>query len=286
MECPAGVDIPKLMIEGKAKYVTNNGLRLDDWVMSRLDIVGAIGGLLSPFTNWMIRNRQARWIVEKVLGVAQRRKLPRFASRSFLRRAARRRLTNPTRRTGRKVLYFVDVYANYHDPQLAEALVGVLEHNGVPVYVHPDQAASGMSMMSRGAIDAARKVATANVRILAEAIRQGYAIVATEPSAVLCLTREYPLLLDDDDTRLVAANTFEACHYLWQMHRHGKAATRFQASQRHAWLSSALPFEGPGRRFAWREPAAIDSRAVGAEDRTRMFWHGRHLRTSAKELPQ
>jgi Fe-S oxidoreductase len=52
--------------------------------------------------------------------------------------------------------------------------------------------------------------------------------VASEPSAVLCLTREYPLLLDDDDTRLVAANTFEACHYLWQMHLTGKLQLDFK----------------------------------------------------------
>ncbi|HEY4312453.1 MAG TPA: anaerobic glycerol-3-phosphate dehydrogenase subunit C [Pirellulales bacterium] len=228
LECPAGVDIPKLMIEAKANYVAMNGLRLDDWIMTRLETVGAIGGLLSPFTNWIIRNRQARWIVEKTLGIAQRRKLPRFASRSFLRRAARRRLTQPTRRSGRKVLYFVDVYANYHDPQLAEALVAVMEHNGVPVFAHPEQRASGMALVSRGAIDPARKIATVNVRLLAEAIRQGYTIVTAEPSAALCLTREYPLLLDDDDTRLVAANTFEACHYLWQMHQTGQLQLDFK----------------------------------------------------------
>ena len=228
LECPAGVDIPKLMIEGKANYVASNGLRLDDWILTRLEAVGAIGGLMSPFANWVIRNRQARWIVEKTLGIAQRRKLPRFTSRNFLRRASRRRLTQPTRRSGRKVLYFVDVYANFHDPQLGEALVAVLEHNGVPVFVHPDQRASGMALVSRGAIDAARKVAAANVRILAEAIRQGYTIITAEPSAALCLTREYPQLLDDDDTRLVAANTFEACHYLWQMHLTGKLQLDFR----------------------------------------------------------
>lgn len=228
LECPAGVDIPKLMIEAKANYVATNGLRIDDWIMTRLETVGAVGGLLSPFTNWIIRNRQARWVVEKVFGIAQRRKLPRFNSRSFLRRAARRRLTQPTRRSGRKVLYFVDVYANYHDPQLAEALVAVMEHNGVPVFAHPDQRASGMALVSRGAIDAARTIATANVRILAEAIRQGYTIVTAEPSAALCLTREYPLLLDDEETRLVAANTFEACHYLWQMHQTGHLQLDFR----------------------------------------------------------
>ncbi len=228
LECPASVDIPKLMIEAKANYVAMNGLRIDDWIMTRLETVGAVGGLLSPFTNWIIRNRQARWVVEKVFGIAQRRKLPRFTSRSFLRRAARRRLTQPTRRSGRKVLYFVDVYANYHDPQLAEALVAVMEHNGVPVFAHPDQRASGMALVSRGAIDAARKIAEANVRILAEAIRQGYTIVTAEPSAALCLTREYPLLLDDEETRLVAANTYEACHYLWQMHQTGHLQLDFK----------------------------------------------------------
>ena len=55
-----------------------NGLRIDDWIMTRLETVGAIGGLLSPFTNWIIRNRQGRWIVEKAFGIAQRRKLPRL----------------------------------------------------------------------------------------------------------------------------------------------------------------------------------------------------------------
>ena len=88
LECPASVDIPKLMIEGKANYVAANGLRLDDWLLTRLDLVGTIGGLLSPLTNWIVRNRQARWIVEKTLGIAQRRKLPRFASRSFMQRPA------------------------------------------------------------------------------------------------------------------------------------------------------------------------------------------------------
>jgi Fe-S oxidoreductase len=119
------------------------------------------------------------------------------------------------------VLYFVDTYANFHDPQLAEAMVAVLEHNGVAVYVHPDQTQSGMAMVSLGAVDLARKVAAANVAILAEAIRQGYTVVASEPSAALCLTREYPDLLGDDDARLVADHTSEACAYLWNMHQIG-----------------------------------------------------------------
>ena len=37
LECPAGVDIPKMMIEAKAQYVTSNGLDTADWFLSRLD---------------------------------------------------------------------------------------------------------------------------------------------------------------------------------------------------------------------------------------------------------
>jgi Fe-S oxidoreductase len=222
LECPASVDIPKLMMEGKGSYVRTNGLSTTDWFMSRIDRLSWLGGLVPPLSNRMIRSRPARWLMEKMLGIARGRKLPRFAARNFLRIAGRRRLTRPTRRDVAKVVYFVDTYANYHDPQLAEALVAVLEHNAVRVFVHPAQQASGMSMISLGALAPARKVAAHNVALLAEAVRQGYHILATEPSAALALSHEYLNLLDDDDARLVAANTSEACTYLWRLHQAGK----------------------------------------------------------------
>ena len=40
LECPAGVDIPKLMIETKAQYIAANGLQPSDWLLSRIDLVG------------------------------------------------------------------------------------------------------------------------------------------------------------------------------------------------------------------------------------------------------
>ncbi len=222
LECPASVDIPKLMMEGKGAYVHVNGLDTSDWLMSRVDRLSWLGSLLSPLANWALTNQPARWLMEKVLGVARGRKLPRFASRSFLRIASRRRWTRTTRRGVSKVLYFVDTYANYHDPQLAEALVAVLEHNAIAVYVPPAQQSSGMPMISLGALTQARKIAEKNVALLAEAVRQGYHIVASEPSAALALTHEYPALLDDDEARLVAANTSEACTFLWKLHQAGK----------------------------------------------------------------
>ena len=221
LECPASIDIPRLMIEGKGAYVRVNGLSTSDWIMSRIDWLSAVGSMFRPIANWAIAHRGGRWLIEKTLGIAQGRKLPRFAARSFMRVAARRRLTRATRRSGRKVLYFVDTYANYHDPQLGEALVEVMQHNGIAVYVHPGQTSSAMPLISLGALGRAQTLARRNISLLAEAVRQGYQIVTTEPSAALALREEYPALVEDDDARVVAENTSEACTYLWKLHETG-----------------------------------------------------------------
>lgn len=228
LECPASVDIPKLMTEVKAQYVLNKGLKPSEMFLARLDRIAPVASALHLFINRALTNRTARWLLEKLVGIAQGRKLPRFASRSFIRMAARQRLSRPTRRSGPKVLYFVDSYANWHDVQLAQAFVTVLEHNGVSVFVPSAQSYSGMNLISMGALERAKKIATRNIELLADAVRQGYHIVSTEPSAVLCLTKEYLNLMDDEDAQLIADNTSEACSYLWRLHQSGKLELDFQ----------------------------------------------------------
>jgi len=228
LECPAGIDIPRLMLEAKAAYVSSNGMKLADKLVTRYDWLGASGSMFAPIANWLIANRTFRWFLEKTIGIAQARKLPKFAGRVFMRRAKTKRLMKPSRSTARKVLYFVDTYANYHDPQLAESLVNVFEHNGISVFVPPNQGQSGIAMISLGAGELARKTAQSNIALLADAVRQGYTIVTAEPSAALCLKVEYPQLVDDDESRLVAANTQEACQYLWNLHGAGKLQLDFK----------------------------------------------------------
>jgi len=228
IECPANVDVPKMMLEAKASYVQTNGLPLHEMMLTRIDWLAAFAGRFPGVANWALRNPQARWLLEKTLGIAQGRKLPRLARRSFLQQAALRRLHNRPRTSGEKVVYFVDTYANHFDTQLAEALVAVLRHNRIAVYVPKDQRQAGMPMIAAGALEPALAVAENNVAMLAEHVRQGFTIVATEPSAVLALTHEYPILLDDDEDALsVAQHTQEACHYLWQLHQRGRLRLDF-----------------------------------------------------------
>lgn len=229
LECPANVDVPKMMLEAKASYVRTNGQPLEDWLLTRIDSLAAFAGRLPGVANWALGNPQARWLLEKTIGIAQGRKLPKLGRRSFLQQAALRRLHNRPRVSGEKVVYFVDTYANHFDTQLGDTLVAILRHNGIAVFVPKDQLHAGMTMIAAGALDPARAVAHENVALLAEHVRQGFTIVATEPSAVLALTHEYPILLDDDEDALaVAEHTQEACHYLWQLHQRGRLRLDFQ----------------------------------------------------------
>lgn len=228
LECPANVDIPQMMIESKAAYVAANGLFGADWLLSRIHSFGSLGSTASMAVNWTIGNPTARWILEKTLGIARLRKLPLFARRSFLRSAGRDLLKMPKPRADRQtVVYFVSEYANFYDTELARAFVAILKHNGIPVYVPPGQTGSGMAMITAGDLTAARAVAERNIRELAELAREGYPIVCTEPSAVVCLKQEYPKLLDHPDVELVASQVIDAGAYLELLHAQGQLKTDF-----------------------------------------------------------
>ena len=228
LDCPANVDIPRMVSECKAAHATAKGLPPVDHAMMRLDLIGSLAGSFSSIANWALTNAQMRWLLEKTLGIAQGRKVPRVSAPSFMRRAARRRLTRPRRQRELKVAYFVDTYANFFDPALAEALIAILKHNGVAVFVPPEQMQAGTSAISAGALERARRLARHNTTVLADAVRQGYKVITTEPAAALTLSHEYPHLLDNDDTQLVAKNTTDAGAFLWEMHTGGKLQLDFK----------------------------------------------------------
>jgi Fe-S oxidoreductase len=144
--------------------------------------------------------------------------------------AARRDLlSRPVLAEGtRPVIYFVDHFANYHDPELGRAFVAILRHNRIAVHAPPGQFSSGMAMISAGDLESAREIARENIRELADLAREGCPIVCTEPAAALCLKYEYPMLVDHPDVEVVAGQVIEAGDYLAQLHAQGRLRTDFQ----------------------------------------------------------
>jgi Fe-S oxidoreductase len=142
--------------------------------------------------------------------------------------AKRRGLTQKPNGAKPIALYFVDLYANYIEPQIAEATVAVLQHHGFDVYVPPAQRGSGIEALAHGDVETAREAALKNLRLLVEAARLGWPIVCSEPSAALMLKQDYLDLQADDDARAVAQHAVELTAFLWQLHRDGKLRTDFK----------------------------------------------------------
>lgn len=229
LECPAHVNVPKLMLEAKAANVAQHGLDRTSWVLSRTESFARLGGALAPIANAALASQSVRWLLEKLFGVSRHRRLPTFAFRSFLRRARRRGWTKRPQTNRPRVAYFVDVFANYNDPSIAEAVVAVLHHNGIEVYVPPGQLGCGMAPLAVGDVEAARETLQHNLRLFAEPAREGYPILCSEPTAAFLFRHDALNLLDDPDARMVAERIVEATAYLEDLHRAGRLRTDFRS---------------------------------------------------------
>lgn len=222
-ECPSEVDIPHLVIEAKAARIAAEGFRWSDWALSRTHLAGPVGSSFAFAANRLLASPAARWMLERSLGVSRRRKLPPFARRPFLKSVPKRCRSLRVGPNGEKaVIFFVDDFANHFDPDLARALISVVERQGIPVFVPPGQTASGMALASAGDVEAARELAEQNIRALAPYAREGHTVVCTEPSAAVCLKREYPFLLDHPEVEVVARRTVEAGAFLAGLHDEGR----------------------------------------------------------------
>jgi len=168
-------------------------------------------------------------MLEKLFGVSRRRRLPRFAPRSFLQRAEQRGWPRMPSSQRPAVAYFVDVFANYNDPLIAEAVVKVLHHNGFDVYVPRNQKGCGMAPLAQGDVESARESILENLRILAEWVRESEGpIICSEPTAALMLRHDMLDLIDDADAHAVADRTVDLTHFLWDLHERGQLRTDFQ----------------------------------------------------------
>ncbi|MFO0801835.1 MAG: FAD-linked oxidase C-terminal domain-containing protein [Gemmataceae bacterium] len=85
-ECPSHVNVPKLMLEAKAAHHAAHGLERADWFLAKTEGLAWLAGKFSPFTNRLIGTKSGRWLLEKLVGVSRRRRLPSFAWSSFSRR--------------------------------------------------------------------------------------------------------------------------------------------------------------------------------------------------------
>src|SRR5207244_111795 len=107
------------------------------------------------------------------------------------------------------------------------------------------------------------EIAQQNLRVLAEAVREGCTVVCSEPTAALMLTHDYLDLMDDPDAKLVAERTVELTAFLWGLHQEGRLRTDFRRLE--VAVGHHVPLaEGGRRRQADAAPGAVPGPGVRA----------------------
>jgi glycerol-3-phosphate dehydrogenase subunit C len=223
------VDFPRLMLRARAAEARRSGVTWQDRMLGNADLVGKLGSLTAPLSNWMNEWSVHRAFMQSVAGIHRARRLPKFYRPTFsswFKSTAKPASAEGGRTTTRKVALFATCTVEYNAPVIGRAAVRVLERNGVDVTV-PEQQCCGMPYLDGGAVDQCRALVRANVRTLADAVREGRQIVSPGPTCSYMLKQEYPWLEDSDDARLVATNTRDLFEYLARLHADGALDTRF-----------------------------------------------------------
>jgi len=73
-----------------------------------------------------------------------------------------------------------------------------------------------------GDVKTAHKDLIYSVKYLAKAVREGYKIICSEPSAALCLKQELRHFVAGPDAKLVSENTYELMNYLFSLFMQNK----------------------------------------------------------------
>jgi FAD/FMN-containing dehydrogenase/Fe-S oxidoreductase len=221
-QCPSGVDTSKLMAAARARYVERKGLRRTENILSYNRYLSMLSSSFASASNFFMGLPVTKWLLEKSAGIDRRRSMPKFGRGSFL-KAGREYLQacEPIEEPVDKAAYFVDTYANYNDHELGFAVIDVLRANSVEVIL-PKQLPAPLPAVVYGDVKTARKDLQYSVEHLAAAVRDGYKVICSEPSAALCLKQELRHFVGGRDAELVSENTFELMHYLFGLFEQSK----------------------------------------------------------------
>lgn len=125
----------------------------------------------------------------------------------------------------KKVIYFAGCAANYIEPDIGKATVQVLQKNGLePIF--PDQKCCATPKLANNDEQGFLKNAEFNIYSLS---KYDCDIVTACTSCALTLKREYPNMLRETKTQIVAKQTYDIMEYLVLLQAQKMLNTSFQS---------------------------------------------------------
>jgi glycerol-3-phosphate dehydrogenase subunit C len=225
------IDFPALMLRERAVRAKRDGVPFRDRLLSRVDRAGKANRFVAPLVNAALRFPPFRWVLEKVVGIHRKARLPKFRFRTFAswfrgRRPGSAAGESPAASQGPAVAVFPTCFVQYNEPSIGKALVAVLEHNDVSASC-PATLCCGMPFLDAGDVDGAREQARRSLPALAEAARAGKPVLVPQPTCAYMLKHEWPSLLPGDDAAAVSKAVEDPSAWLLGLKARGGLKTDF-----------------------------------------------------------
>ena len=186
-DCPTGVDMATYKVEALHEKYAGRRRPLTHYTLGRLPQLLAT----VPPSVANLGLKGAPQLAARLSGVDTRRSLPVLARRPLSRRAR-------TAPAAPDVVIWADTFTNRFTPQVADAAVRVLEAAGQRVQVHAQgDECCGLTLISTGQLDAARRSLRALVERLRPHLDAGVPVVVLEPSCLAVLRHDAGELLGE-----------------------------------------------------------------------------------------
>jgi len=230
-DCPAGVDMARYKSEVAYRAYRRRLRPRSHYALGQLPRWSRWAGVAPGLVNAALGTRPAAAAVLAASGMDSRRAIPRFAAVPF-RRWARRHAAEPGpgpaggpgtgratgpgagRAGGPSVVLWADSFSDAFDPEVPRAALAVLRSAGYQVIIPGRAACCGLTWISTGQLDGARRRLRRLLDVLGPYAAAGTPIVGLEPSCTAVLRSDLADLFPDDPR---AAAVAEATHTLAEL---------------------------------------------------------------------
>jgi FAD/FMN-containing dehydrogenase/Fe-S oxidoreductase len=206
-DCPTGIDMASYKSEVLHQSYRRRLRPRSHYALGRLPRWSRLASRMPRIANTLTNLPGIRRLALWAAGVDARRSIPKFAPRTFRDWFE----AQPPVAGGTPVVLFVDSFTNHFSPEVGRAAVEVLRAAGYAPRITSESACCGLTWISTGQLDAARRILGRTVGELAGA---GVPVVGLEPSCTGVLRHDALELVDNDDARAVAKATVTVAELL------------------------------------------------------------------------
>ncbi|WP_410626780.1 FAD-binding and (Fe-S)-binding domain-containing protein [Amycolatopsis sp. cmx-8-4] len=204
-DCPVDVDMATYKAEFLHQHYRRRLRPAAHYSMGWLPLWLRASARAPRLANAVGRSPRLSGLLKRLGGIAPERALPEFARKPFTTARAdlRRRASGD-----RKVVLWPDSFNNYLTPSVLDAAHEVLTAAGYDVVLPGRGVCCGLTWVSTGQLDVARRVLRRTLDVLAPYLDAGYEVAGLEPSCTALFRGDLPALLPDDErASLLASRT-------------------------------------------------------------------------------